>query len=285
MLIYALLCPALHAVSQPVERSLLWEVTHPAYTGSSYLYGTLHSRDQRVFRFHDSVWVAYAACDLVAGELEMGETRRLVPTAMDAMFIPGGRSLDQLYGKREYARLALALKERLGPLAPLTMRLQPFYTMALLSELELGNDSAEVLDAWWQSKARREGRDVIGLETMEEQLAAVRRIPLRTQARLLLALATDTAHAGSMDEALSCYSRADLSGLMKLMERDGLPEHADKALLDERNARMAGRLDQRIQQGRRVFVTVGAAHLPGPKGLIADLRARGYRVRAVGVVR
>ena len=55
-------------------------------------------------------------------------------------------------------------------------------------------------------------------------------------------------------------------------------------LVDDRSALMAHRLFLPLRGGR-VFVSVGALHLDGPRGLVALLRAQGYRVRRVLRVR
>lgn len=276
-----LLC-ACCSQAQSVPRSLLWEVSRPGDSGPSYLFGTLHSRDSRVFQFQDSVLIALDRCDVLAGELEVDETRKMDPSTMNAMFLPNGRSLDRLYSKKDYKRVIAVLKDRLGPLAPLCTRIRPFYSIAMLSEMQLGSDSAEVLDAWLQTRARAHGKKVIGLETINEQLAAVERIPLREQARLLLELVEREDEGRHMDEVVQYYCAGDLERSMALIDRDGMPEHADKALLAERNARMADRAEKQINARHRVFVAVGAAHLAGPSGIIELLRAKGMQVRAVG---
>lgn len=274
---------SLYVGAQPTPRSLLWSVTAPMGE-SSYLYGTFHGRDARVFQFQDSVMVAFAACDIVAGELEVSGTRRLDNAVMNAMLLPNGSSLDRLYNKRDFQRVIGGLKQRLGPLAPMCTKLRPFYTVAMLSETELSGDSAIVLDAWFQQRAQNMGKKVVGLETITEQLAAVERVPLRDQARLLFDVITRDAEENGMQAAMNAYTARDLDALMSLVERDGLPEHADKALLDVRNSRMADRMAQHMVGGHRVFAAVGAAHLPGDNGLIAGLRARGFVVRPIAPV-
>ncbi len=281
----ATLLPLFPAIvgAQPTPRTLLWSVTAPMGE-PSFLYGTLHSRDARVFQFQDSVLLAFAACDVIAGELEVKEARRLDNAVMNAMLLPNGSSLDRLYNKRDYLRVIDGLKEKLGPLAPMCTKLRPFYTVAMLSEMALGNDSAIVLDAWFQQRAEAMDRKVVGLETITEQLAAVERVPLRDQARLLYDVVVRDEDDDGTSKAMNAYVACDLDALMRIVGRDGLPEHADKALLQERNARMADRLAKHMSGGHRVFAAVGAAHLSGENGMLAELRARGFSVQPVAPV-
>ncbi len=273
---------ALHVFSQPIHNSLLWRITRVGTRDTSFIYGTLHSRDARAFKLQDSTLFFFERCDLIAGELVLEEIKRMSPSLTNAMLLPSGRSLEALYSKREYKLVAATLKERLGPLAPLCTKLRPFYILTMLTEMEMNGDSATMLDAWLQEYAVQRGKKVIGLETVAEQLGAVQQIPLTEQARLLFQVLREKDTRSSTTAALDAYAAHDLNALMALMEHDELPEHADKALLLERNVRMAERLDAQISAGKRVFAAVGAAHLPGQEGILQLLRNGGYAVVAVG---
>ena len=269
--------------AQITEKALLWRITHASKRDTSYLCGTIHSRDARAYRFQDSTLYYFNRCDLIAGELDMDQTRKLTPDVTDAMFLPKGSSLDRLYNKRDYREVVEVLKQRLGPLAPMSLRLRPFYTIAMLSEMQLGNDSMLVLDAWFQDRALRMGKKVIGLETVKDQLDAIQRIPVREQAKLLLTMVRSDSAGTETDRAMDAYAAHDLQALMDVVGRDGLPEHADKALLMERNRNMSEKLQKLMSGGRRVFAAIGCAHLGGERGVIERLRAMGYTVEPVGV--
>jgi uncharacterized protein YbaP (TraB family) len=49
-------------------------------------------------------------------------------------------------------------------------------------------------------------------------------------------------------------------------------------LVDDRNVKMMERLKPFMIQGQVPFLTVGTAHLLGPKGLLEAFRAAGYEV-------
>jgi len=265
--------------AQGEYRALLWQVTRPGMKDTTYLFGTMHTRDARAFQFGPEVSRAFVGADIVAGELDMEETQRLDQSVMNAMFLPKGSSLDKLYNKRDYKEVIGTLKEKLGPVAPICTKIKPFYTIALLNEAELGNDSAIVLDAWFQLKAQEAGKPVVGLETVTEQIEAVERIPLKVQARMLLEAVRTDIRSGS-NAGLEAYLAQDLDALIAEVETVRLPADADKALLQDRNLRMTERLEKHMR-GHGVFVAVGAAHLPGEYGLIDRLRRLGYTVLPV----
>jgi hypothetical protein len=59
-----------------------------------------------------------------------------------------------------------------------------------------------------------------------------------------------------------------------------MPERFQKALITDRNKRMANRIAD-FAGKQPVFIAVGALHLPGEKGVIELLRKKGFLVEAV----
>ena len=130
---------------------------------------------------------------------------------------------------------------------------------------------------------------IIGLESLEEQVAAFDAIPSDTQLALLQH-AVD--HRDELDAEVEPTLRAwldrDLASLSRITVSMGKgdPELArhyavlTRHIIDGRSALMAHRLFLPLRRGR-VFVAVGALHLPGKQGLLELLKAQGYRVQRV----
>ena len=57
---------------------------------------------------------------------------------------------------------------------------------------------------------------------------------------------------------------------------------AQDLLLSNRNRTWVPQVAELLQSGKTAMVTVGAAHIGGPKGLISLLCAEGYTVERVG---
>ena len=51
-------------------------------------------------------------------------------------------------------------------------------------------------------------------------------------------------------------------------------------LNDRRNEIMVSRLAEPLQR-QRMFIAIGAAHLPGPQGVLRALQTKGFRVEPV----
>jgi uncharacterized protein YbaP (TraB family) len=92
-------------------------------------------------------------------------------------------------------------------------------------------------------------------------------------------------YIGRMVEA---WLARDLAGMRRIGEEAAgsgaearrLYETFSRRLLTERNARMARRMQERLKEGG-AFVAVGALHLQGESGVLAELERRGWRVTRV----
>ena len=81
-------------------------------------------------------------------------------------------------------------------------------------------------------------------------------------------------------EVLKYYLDQDLDSLSANDTEDKKSEKFYKALVVDRNARMATRMSEFIKK-QPTFIAVGALHLPGDIGVIALLRKKGFTVEPV----
>jgi uncharacterized protein YbaP (TraB family) len=198
------------------------------------------------------------------------------------MRMPDGKQLEDLYTKRQWKKVKAKLEERLGGGASMAMGIKPFFVMAMLTETEMDGEGSEVLDQYLINTAKANGQRIMGIETVVEQMSALDRMSLKEQAAMLLDHLEHDGYTDEMDEMLDAYAAQDLERLMVAAEQGGsMSREMESALIRERNTRMVHRMDSLMTLGESAFFLIGAAHLPGPTGLINGLRAKGYRVVAV----
>ena len=254
----------------------------------SYLYGTMHSSDPRVTTLPAPVLDALARSRRLAPELVMGEGE--LPDFIAGASYADARRLADHFDAETLAAIRAALGTR-APDDATFARLKPWAVMLLLAQP--AGDQQATLDAVVIDSARRRGLTIIGLELPDEQVASFDTIPLASQVALVRwALAHRGTLAADHEAAVRAFLARDLVRLRSLALDAA---HGDAAmrphvaallrhLVDDRSALMAHRLFLPLRDGR-VFVSVGALHLDGPKGLVALLRAQGYRVRRLLRVR
>jgi uncharacterized protein YbaP (TraB family) len=122
-------------------------------------------------------------------------------------------------------------------------------------------------------------------ETIEQQLGFFSGLDEETQ-RAFLREAIEEAEEGPamIREMTTAWERGDLDTLERSVVDDTREEYPDvyEALFVRRNNAWMEVLVRELNGSGVDFVAVGAGHLLGPDGLVAQLRRRGYTVERVG---
>jgi uncharacterized protein len=166
-----------------------------------------------------------------------------------------------------------------GPL----MRFKPWMLAIALQTMELaksGFDPALGLDQHFYDQAKEAGRAVQGLETMEFQISRFDEMTMEQQDRFLAEtlkeLATETATVGKLGDA---WKGGDVATVERVALADLKSDPAlYQRLLVERNRNWMPKIEALFARRGHALVVVGAAHLIGPDGLLAMLKAKGYTV-------
>lgn len=266
--------------SQP-PKALLWKISGQGLSRPSYVVGTVHSRDARAFGQVPQLLTIIEGQDAVAGELDLTSATGASMELAMAMMLPEGKELADFFPQWKYERVQDAVQQELGPMAMMAGRIKPFFLMAMLSETAMRDDSAMVLDQYLEAKAREMGKQVLGIETAEEQMMAVNDLPLQEQANMLYELVENDLYRADMERMMDAYAAQDLDRLTRITALGGLPDNFSARLLTDRNKVMAERVDSLMQGGRTFLFALGAAHLPGDHGLLDHLRRMGYMMEPV----
>lgn len=289
---YALRCLAALILSMGTQASaddgLIWRVS-AAGTARNHLLGSVHVGRPDMYPLPAGIREAYARSEALVVEADIvaadpGEMA--ARTAALGLYRDGGRLQDALTAEQWQAVTAAA--ERTGLPLALLQRQKPWlaYATLTMSAARLaGYREALGVDRHFLEKAHHQGKPVLELEGLDRQLEALSGLAAGQQVSLLghtasLIVAGDL----GVQALVSAWQRGDIDRLQGLIESQFPSELAPtyRALVVNRNLAMAQRLvelSQRRQGG--LFVVVGAAHLPGPDGLLALLRARGYRLERI----
>ncbi len=270
------------------KTSLLWEIKKKGSKESSYLYGTMHSADTKLFQKRDAIFDYVQKCNVFSGELDLNETPDPMAMSMQMM---AEEPLSNWYSEEDYAIIDAYLNEKLGEMTPVISMFKPFWIMATLIQLEegmipdeasTGEEQGLVIDDQLQRYAESNGLKIRALETMQEQMDAINGISMEEQAEMLLELAKETESQNDITEALkSGYVDGDLQAMYEVYKDESFSTNIEKLLIDVRNKNMAERLATSIEEGNVVFCAIGALHLPGEEGVIERLIEMGYKVKPV----
>jgi uncharacterized protein YbaP (TraB family) len=262
------------------ENSLLWEVTKKNQK-PSYLYGTVHIQDKRVFAFDEIVYEKMKSCDALAVELIIDEID--VEAMQEHMFLKEGLLKDYMT-EIEYALLDSIVKIKTGQSVAMFAKMKPFFLSSQLMQMDLPKDMPMALDMHFIDTARKMNLDVIALEELSDQIGAIDKMSVEDQVSMLLDGLEDYDNhiAEKMGELVDAYITQDLESMHVLMQDTALPKEFGEELLISRNYGMAKAI-RKIMKKQSVFAAFGAAHLVGDEGVIALLRKKGYTVKPVNV--
>lgn len=261
------------------NHGLLWEVSKPGIE-SAYLFGTIHSEEPEVLQLPQAVQQAIDHSSTVV--LEMLLDAEAMMYSSTAMLLMDGRLLSDIVGEPLFRQTAAAIRAR-GIQELVLERMKPWAAAVVLSMP--ASETGLVLDMMLYQSALEQGKSVHGLETVQEQLHVFEALSEADQVLLLQDAVDNFSGLDAMHAALlDAYRQRDLAGLMALSEASmqagdqQLAAEFQQRLVVDRNHRMAERMQVYLRQGR-VFIAVGALHLPGEEGLLELLEQQGFTVR------
>jgi len=284
----SLLCAAL-AVALTVlhaapasARDFLWKVT--GKTGTVYLVGSVHMLSHDFYPLSKTLDDAFKASDLLVEEADLAEL--LAPQAQLLMLSRGmlasNQTLDKVISPQTFATVTKRVAALGLPIEPLK-RFKPWALALMLTQLEwqkAGYDGELGLDRHFYDRARMDGKRVQGLETAEFQIAQLDGLPMDLQERMLAEALDDLdSEMANISTLTKAWQTGDAPTVERIVLQDMKKEPAIyERLLVARNRNWLPQLEALFNRSGRAFVVVGAAHLIGPDGLIAMLKAKGYQL-------
>jgi uncharacterized protein YbaP (TraB family) len=272
---------ALAATAAGADGPALWAISGRSNT--VYLFGSIHLLEPGDFALSGSLLRAYNEAAAVYFEVDMDD---LPPSAVAAATAaraidPDGRTLAELMGG-EAAR-AGASAERAGIDLAALGGVEPWFAGLAVVAQALARDGY-VADAGVervvQERAAADAKEILGLETLDEQLAALDSMDLGVQREFLLKALDDAQKpAEELRRFLRAWREGDDAALASELATEfaGMPD-LYRSLMVERNRDWAVKIASLLQQPQDYLVVVGALHLVGPDGLVLMLRERGFEV-------
>lgn len=263
------------------SQSLLWKVTGKKIKSPSYLYGTIHIQDKKVFAYDNTVTDAMNSCDAFAMEILLDEVDP--KESQEAVMLPNGKTLKDFMSADEYKMLDSAFKANTGQSLLMYSRLKPFFLNSIIMQSNMSQDMETALDLHLLKTARSAGKSCYGVEKFMDQIHAIDAISIDDQIKMLVDAVKDTtenSEANQFDDLLDAYLTFNLEKALEMSNDTSLPAEFNKIFLIDRNVGMAKNF-AKIAKKQSLFCAVGAAHLPGEKGVIELLRKQGLIVEPV----
>lgn len=270
---------------------IFYKVSGNGLEKPSYIFGTHHLAPHSVVDSIPSVKFALSEVDQVVGEIDMTKGQMAIAAALQPfMMAPADSTLRDLIAPGDFDRISKVFSQY-APAPGITLEamsmMRPMVassivSIGIISKSMPGYNPNEQLDMFFQTEAKNNNKNVIGLETPEMQGKLLyTTTPLTKQASDLVELLDNPAKIVESGNRLNqAYLTQNLDEMTELSEKDDSDPKFMEALLDKRNADWLTKLPEIMRTGSS-FIAVGALHLPGESGLVEGLRKKGYSVEAV----
>jgi uncharacterized protein YbaP (TraB family) len=274
--------------------TLLFRVEKEGAT-PSYLFGTMHLTDERVVDLPPKAKDAFDRARAVAIEsteiLDPAKAQMALFSKPELTMFTDGTGLSDYLDDDQRAVLKAGLAER-GVQLALVERMKPWLITAMVAlpkcEMDRKNEGQPFLDMKLAQDAEKQGKELVGLETIVEQFEAMASLPMKFHVQGLV----DSIELGDriddvIETMIELYADGR-TGAVWPMLRSVSPDQGEDAgyadfeetMVHIRNETMVERASPLFDEGG-AFVAVGALHLPGEKGIAALLDKAGYTVTPV----
>lgn len=277
---------AIAAQAEAPRRGSLYRVRHQGNTG--YLFGTIHVGKAAFFPLEPEVTQALSRASMLVLEIDIRNSAPFQIAMQKHGMYADDDTIEQHLSADTLAQLQQSLRG-FGIAFDQVRRMKPWLVANMLIGLDLerhGYQRSHGIEVFLLSLADRQAMAVQELESAEYQMALFDRMPDNMQEQYLRENLVELGDGNALKKAqalIDAWASAngdELEALLResMNEKTVSSEFTHRVLLEERNPKMASRIESLLKGGGTTFVGVGLLHLLGETGLPSLLRQRGYEV-------
>lgn len=264
------------------RKTFLWSIE----TGKNtvYLLGSLHILKNDSFPLGVEIEDAYMDSKKIVLETDLDSINN--PEFQAKMITlglyPEGQTLAQNVSRETYRLLEKKLVAVGLPVAHFN-RFRPWVSALALTFMEfqrLGFDPSYGIDTHFFNKAKKDGKEIIVLETMDYQLGLFTKMGKAEQESFLRQALKDLEVIDTMaSEMVSSWKTGDVDKLNSII-KSSFKAHPGiyNRFIIQRNKRWISRIEDLMRQDENVLVIVGAGHLVGTESILELLKKKGYKI-------
>lgn len=261
----------------------MWQLD--GLSNSIYLLGSVHLLRADDHPLPPVIDQAYEDADTIVMELDMDDIDPVKAQSLltELGLIHDDRSLSDLMGPELYAEAAALATSADIPLAML-VKSEPWLAAITVEQLMLsriGFNPLYGIEHHFLEKAQADEKEILGLETVEEQLTFLDSMSLESQRALLLQSLKESVDIQKiMDELVNAWRHGDIAFLEDNM-LDDMRQYPElyRTIVVDRNRNWLRKVQKLLEDEGDYLIVVGALHLIGEDGLPALLAEQGVEVR------
>ncbi|MDR0794186.1 MAG: TraB/GumN family protein [Chitinophagaceae bacterium] len=268
--------------------SLLWEISGNGLAKPSYLFGTMHVSNKLVFNLPDSFYYCIKQAQIVAlennPELWQEQMNKYDFGDLGRLGGFGGSSSGAV--ANDYFTVSDFRFQSFSKNLQWALSSNPTVLNNLLYR-SYGDRSGDFeedtyLDMYIYQIGKKLGKKITGVEEFKKS------VQMAIEATLDMVMEKNKkVRSYNVDEQFNnsklseAYRTGNLDWLDTINKVNSRSDAYDEKFIYKRNDIQAKSIDSIVQSGATLFVGVGAAHLPGQRGVIEWLRKKGYTLRPI----
>ena len=249
-----------------------------------YLGGTIHILAEADYPLPSAYEKAYQSSHRIVFETDLQKLQS--PAFQQQMIVDltykNGKTLKDVLSPVTYQKLDNYCNSRGIQLSSIhVFRPGLLSSVLLMLELQRLGMAGDGVDSFFDSRARQDAKLVGKLETVEQQLKFLVNMGVGKEDEFIEYTLNDLENLSAL---MTSMKKAWRAGDMPALERVGLEPYIDKFpqimdnLLARRNNAWMPKIEAMLRSNEVEFVMVGALHLVGERGLLMQLKSRGYAI-------
>jgi uncharacterized protein len=266
---------------QKEDKSLLYEISGNGLAQPSYIYGTIHIICKDDFIMTEATKQKFSETQQVYLEIDMDDPK-MMPEMMKSMYMTDGSTIKSLLSEPDYQKVSQFFKDTLKMNIGTMDKMKPF-VLSSMTIPKLIACASQSYEETFMKMAKSENKEVLGLETVQEQFGALDKMRMKKQADLMLVKMIENWNDGKQElkQLISDYKNQDVEAMFEDMSKlKTMDAEFENDLLVIRNQNWISKISK-ITKEKPTFFAVGAGHLGGKKGVITLLRDAGFTVKAI----
>lgn len=267
---------------------LLYQISGNSAQAKSYILATNKFIDMTFLDTIPNVFKCFGQCDKVLTEFAI-QDYEAIAVLRKAALLPDSVQLKNFYTEQQYQYLDESLRLTLGMGLDKLGRMKPSYLSELyrveLFKKWLQYDENRSMEPFFQAVAQERNIPVIGLDKLGETMYMVfDREPFHWQCEELYNLVEsperDVKQEATIRDMYLMGRLTDIAYQVEGPDNHSTISYSDYQVYAKRNIEWAKRLQAYLHQGH-TFIVLDCVYLGGEKGLLAQLRKVGYKVKPV----
>jgi uncharacterized protein len=255
----------------------LWQIRGRHNT--VYLLGSIHILRPSDYPLPAVVIEAYNRAQSLYMEVNLGDldSAQVQTELLSSAIMPESQNLPAVLGRQRYEH-AYALARDAGVELATYDQFAPWFAAEAVSQAQLtqlGFQTQSGVEMYFLERARTDGKNVAGLETLRDQIGVFKNMPLAAQAEYLLS-SLEEAHdmPRNVDAMVNAWQHGDTGWFARELRTELRPQMYQSFLVT-RNRKWIPKIEALLNDDKDCLVIVGTGHLVGPGSVLELLKKDG----------